>query len=297
MKIKKYFGTIFSVLLIFIVGANSCFASEIEDSEKLYVQIKNFLEINKDVLPEEFDSVCAKYISGNNNDAILNGMEDEKSENSMILYRGFSNKKYAEEFKKGKYFISVWNVRGSGIYTTTSIDCAKSYSDEKIPETLVKVEIKANKVKILENDYLEDLKKLIIKNHSEEFGEFDFKTKENYIYDNLKDYLDEAFKETCKKCEELLNLHLSDEDYLNQEQKLLNEKSKQLEKDPVYQKLRAERKKYYKTNKSYVWFNAGLLTKLMEYDALHSIDFLRDFVNFKEEEYLIVNPYILIKLE
>lgn len=159
------------------------------------------------------------------------------------------------------------------------------------------MEMNANTAKILENDYLEKLKKLIIKNHNEEFGEFDSKIKEDYIYDSLSDYLNEAFKETYKKCEELLNLHLSDEDYLKQEEKLLKGTIAQVEKDPVYQELRAKRKKYYKTNKSCVWFNSGLLTKLLGYDALHSIDLLREFVDSKEEEYLVVDPCALNTLE
>lgn len=298
MNFKKIFSTLLSALTVFSVSSFcSIFASEIEDAEKLYVEIKNFLKINKDVLPEEFDNVCARYISESNNNATLNDTENGKSENIIILYRGFSNKKYAEEFKRGKYFTSVWNVRGSGIYTTTSLDCAKSYSDEKVPETLVKMEMNANTAKILENDYLEKLKKLIIKNHNEEFGEFDSKIKEDYIYDSLSDYLNEAFKETYKKCEELLNLHLSDEDYLKQEEKLLKGTLAQVEKDPVYQELRAKRKKYYKTNKSCVWFNSGLLTKLLGYDALHSIDSLREFVDSKEEEYLVVAPCALNTLE
>ena len=59
------------------------------------------------------------------------------------------------------------------------------------------------------------------------------------------------------------------------------------------QKLIAERKKYYKSNKAYVWFNSGLLTKLMGFDILYTTGSLRDFFVGTEDEYLIVNPNIL----
>ena len=45
--------------------------------------------------------------------------------------------------------------------------------------------------------------------------------------------------------------------------------------------------------KAYLWFNSGLLTKLMEYDVLHTKEYLRDFYTKEEDEYLVVNPKIL----
>lgn len=285
----RYFKIVVCTLLFFILGANFCFASEIEDSERLYKEIVKFIEINKDVLPENMDNICTKYICENNNT-----FEYDGPKNIINLYRGFSDVKYVEEFKKGRYFMSsLRNVRGSGIYTTTSMDCAKYYSDEKRPETIVKIAINMNGVKILESEYLERLKKLIIKNHNIEFGEFDSKVKEDYIYDSMKDYIDEVFKDPMRKCEELQDLHLSDEDYSRQVEKILSDTRVKMEQDPIYKKLRAERKKYYRTNKSYIWFNAGLLAKLLGYDILHSTDFLRECISFKEEEYLIVNPSLI----
>lgn len=290
---KKYLRIILSVLLLFIVGVKSCFADEVEDAEKLYVEIKKFLEINKDVLPEKFNDVCIKYILKNNSSTTLDNTNGNQSDDSIILYRGFRNKKYVEEFNQGKYFLFLWNTRGSGIYTTTNIDCAKFYSNEEGPETLIKMTINKNEVKILENDYLEKLKELIIENHGEEFGEFNSNVEQYYVFDNLQPYINCAFKETREKLEELSNLHLSKEDYLNQEKKIINEGCKPIKENPVYQQLRPKWKRYYTTNKSHVWFNSGLLTKLMGYDALHSIDYLRKFATSKEEEYLIVNTSVL----
>lgn len=150
------------------------------------------------------------------------------------------------------------------------------------------MQIDLNNVKILENDYLEKLKQIIIANHKGEFGEFNSKTKEDFVFDSLKDYVDKAFEETYKKIEKLQGAKK-----LQREEKLLKEKLNQLEADPVFQKIEVRKKKFYITNKSCVWFNNGLLTKLLGYDVLRCVDFLRDFVDFKEEEYLIVNAQIL----
>ena len=271
------------ILIVFSVNTNS-FANEIGDSEKLYVEIKNFLESNKNVSPKDFAKVCCKYML---EEVKTNSNVSKKCKN-IILYRGVKNLEYASNFKRGIFFMSIWNVRGSGVYTTTNKDCAKFYSDEKNPKTLITMQIDLNNVKILENDYLEKLKQIIIANHKEEFGEFNSKTEEDFILDSLKDYVDEAFEETYKKIEKLQGTKK-----LQYEEKLLKEKLNQLEADPVFQKLKSERKKFYVTNKSCVWFNNGLLTKLLGYDVLYCVDFLRDFVDVKEEEYLIVNTQIL----
>ena len=148
-------------------------------------------------------------------------------------------------------------------------------------------------VKTLNNDYLEKLKELIIKRHSEEFGEFENKSKDEYVFDNLNEYVEKASADMYKKIDELISMNLSEEDYVKEEEKVLKEFGDKLKKDPMCQKLRAERKKYYKSNKAYVWFNSGLLTKLMGFDILYTNGSLRDFFVGTEDEYLIVNPNIL----
>lgn len=92
-------------------------------------------------------------------------------------------------------------------------------------------------------------------------------------------------------------MNLSKEDYVKEEEKVLKEFWDKLKKDPVCQKLIAERKKYYKSNKAYVWFNSGLLTKLIGYDVLYTNGLLRNFFIGNEEEYLIVNPNVLKVLQ
>ena len=92
-------------------------------------------------------------------------------------------------------------------------------------------------------------------------------------------------------------MNLSEEDYVKEEEKVFKEVGNKLEKDPVFQKLRAERKKYYTSNKAYVWFNSGLLAKLMGFDILYTNGSLRNFFIGNEEEYLIVNPNVLKVLQ
>lgn len=73
-------------------------------------------------------------------------------------------------------------------------------------------------------------------------------------------------------------MNLSKEDYVKEEEKVLKEFGDKMKQNPVCQKLIAERKKYYKSNKAYVWFNSGLLTKLMGFDILYTNGSLRDFL-------------------
>ncbi len=268
-----------------------------KQAEELYKKIKSFLSECEDISPENFDKFCAEWMIKNlNYIKILDKKNfDNESKYSTILYRGVDNKKFANEFKSGKiYFpLNFENVRGTGIYTTTCLECAKSFSDTTDFGTIIKMLMPKTEVKILENEYLEKLKEIICNNHKEEFGEFVSKDRYDYIYDSLKDYLDEAFKkEINKKYDEMLN-HLSDKDNSAQEEDFLNEVIAKVEKDPEYQKLKPSRKIFFKTNKAALFYNSGLLTTLLGFDVLHTIDYLRDFVNFKEEEYLIVNPQIL----
>ncbi len=298
MKFKKVFSTFFSVLTIFTVsGFCNTFASEVDDAELLYTKMTVFLSKHKDVDPEKIDDVCKEFMGGKIPEENLLGEKDfkEKSIGNIILYRGVTTKEYADEFKRGKIFLSCFGVRGSGIYTTTSLDCAKSFADKQnFNDTVIKAFISKDNSKILDNDYLEKLRKIIIENHSEEFGEFENKYSNEYIFDSASEYINKAFEEAQKKLDEM---NLSEEDYVKEEEKVLKEVGNKLEKDPVFQKLRAERKKYYTSNKAYVWFNSGLLAKLMGFDILYTNGSLRNFFIGNEEEYLIVNPNVLKVLQ
>ena len=255
-----------------------------------------FLNKHNDATPKKFDDICKDFMSDKIPEDNLLSKKDfeEKSKGNTILYRGVENKDYADEFKQGKIFLSCWNVRGSGVYTTTSLDCAKSFANkENLDDTLIKMSIEKDTVKILDNEYLEKLKKITIEKHGEEFGEFENKYSNDYIFDNLAEYVDKASVDMYKKIDELIKMNLSDEEYMKYEEKLLKENLEKLQKDPTYQKLRMERERYYKSNKAYVWFNSGILTKLMGFDILYTNGSLRDFFVGTEEEYLIVNPSVL----
>lgn len=110
----------------------------------------------------------------------------------------------------------------------------------------------------------------------------------------MAEYINKAFEKAQQKLDEM---NLSQKDYVKEEEKVLKEARNKLEKDPVCQKLLAERKKYYKSNKAYVWFNSGFLTKLMEFDILYTNCSLRNFFIGNEKEYLIVNPDVLNVLD
>lgn len=224
MKFKKVFSTFFSVLTIFTVsGFCNTFASEVDDAELLYTKMTVFLSKHKDVDPEKIDDVCKEFMGGKIPEENLLGEKDfeEKSNGNIILYRGVTTKEYADEFKRGKIFLSCFGIRGSGIYTTTSLDCAKSFANKQnFNDTVIKAFISKSNVKILNNDYLEKLKELIIKRHSEKFGEFENKCSNDYIFDSAADYINKAFKEAQKKLDEM---NLSKEDYVKEEEKVLKE--------------------------------------------------------------------------
>ena len=300
MKFKKIFIVFFSILTVFIANSFSCcFADKIDDdAEILYTKMKRFLSDYSDVNPEEFDDVCRQFMSGKIPETNLLGKQDfeEKSKNNIVLYRGVSNKEYADRFKQGEVFLSRWNVRGSGIYTTTSLGCAKLYANKINPDdALIKLFILRGNTKILDNKYLEKLKEIIIKKHGEEFGEFEGKHDNEYIFDSMASYINRSFAEIyINVMFELSEMNLSDEEYLNKEMELFNEKIDKLKSGLIYQKFLSKRKKYYTSNKAYVWFNSGLLTKLMGFDVLYTYGSLREnYSAGNEEEYLVVNPNVL----
>lgn len=262
-----------------------------ENAEHLYEEINNFLLEYKDVPPEKFDDICKEYITKDITSVNLLNEKDfeEKSKDNIILYRGINEKYFADNFKKGIIYLpsNTKNVRGMGIYTTTSFSCAKYYSDKNNSETIVKMLIPKSGIKILENEYLERLKEVIRRTHPEEFGAFSKENKGKYIFDSMLKYLNEQFNKVLEKIEK------EKIDSPDEQQRLLDELGEQLKKDPTYQKLKATRKRYFKENKASVFYNSGLLTKLLGFDVLHSIDYLSDIVDYKEEEYLVINAKIV----
>lgn len=260
-------------------------------AEHLYKKINDFLLKYKDVSPERFDDVCKEYMTKDVTSVDLLSEKDfeERSKGNTVLYRGLNEKHFADNFKRGIIYLpsNTKNVRGIGIYTTTSFACAKRYSDKNNSETIVKMLIPKSGTKILENEYLEKLKEIIRSTHPEEFGAFSKENKEDYIFDSASKFLNEKFG---KVFEKIQKEQIEDP---NEQQHLLDELEEQLKKDPAYQELKANRKRYFKENKASVFYNSGLLTKLLGFDVLHSIDYLSDTVDYKEEEYLIINSRVL----
>ena len=256
-------------------------------SECLYKKINDFLLEYKDVPPEKFDDICKEYMTKNTTTVKLLSEKDfeEKSKDSIVLYRGINENQFADNFKKGIIYMpsNAKNVRGMGIYTTTSLECAKRYSDKTNPKTIVKMLMPKTDIKVLEDEYLEKLKEIIRHTHPEDFGMFLEDNKENYIFDSASELLKEKLGEVFQKIERE-QIEDPDEQY-----RLFNEVCEQLKKHPII----INRKRYFKENKASVFYNSGLLCKLLGFDVLHSTDYLSDNVGIKEEEYLIVEPKIL----
>lgn len=302
MKTKKIIGLFFGILTILAVNNFCCNANEFDDAEFLYSKINEFLVIYKDVNPEMFDDVCKEFMGGTIPKTNLLSKEDfeKKSKRNIILYRGVGDKKYADEFKQGKVYLSCWGVRGSGVYTTTSLRCAKSYANkENFDDTIIEMFISKSSAKILDNDYLEKLKKIIIEKHRTDFGEFENNYRNEYVFDSSSRYNSKIFALVYQEVAvELSRLDLSNEDYLKEEARIFKEKMQQVKESAIYQKIFSEKKRYYKSNKAYVWFNSGLLTKLLGYDVLYTKDLLsKDYGFGNEEEYLIINTNILSVLQ
>ena len=66
-----------------------------------------------------------------------------------------------------------------------------------------------------------------------------------------------------------------------------------IKNDPATKKVLSKREKFFEDPESFCWYNDGFLTFLLGYDVLHTYEYLRDFNDSKEDEYLIVNPKAL----
>ena len=130
----------------------------------------------------------------------------------------------------------------------------------------------------MEDEYLEKLKEIILRTYPEDFGMFSANNKKNCIFDSAAEFINEKFGEVFQKIERE-QIENPDE-----QERLLNEVGEQLKKYPIIINL----KRYFKENKASVFYNSGLLCKLLGFDVLHSTDYLSDNTEIKEEEYLIV---------
>lgn len=254
MKLFKKLNIIFFSLFVMSI----CFSKNIQcigqkvsisraplihyQAEKLYKMMNNFLAENKDVSPEKFDVICRNLISKNvPSKNLLNKTDFEKnSKLSMVLYRGLNKKEFAENLKAGNVYIgsNAKNLFGMGIYATDSLSIAKMYSDKKSSSTVIKMLMPTSDIKILENKYLEKLKKIICTKYSDEFGEFLKENKQTFIDKNSTN-------------------------------------------------------KLFKNNKAALFYNSGLLTKLLGFDCLHVST---SSLEYNTNEYLVVKTdslYIL----
>lgn len=220
---------------------------------------------------------------------------EEKSKDNLILYRGMENSNISNDFFNGKVYLSMNtnNIRGTGIYTTTSKECAEYYSDGS-PFTLAKMFISKENSKILENDRLQEIKNIIKGNHPDEFSRFDGKNRDTFINDSARSYFDDRFNEEVKLWAKEKGIEASKEEIIAKlDENSLKEMSEKIKNDPETQKVLSKREKFFEDPESFCWYNDGLLTFLLGYDVLHSYKYLRDFHNSKEDEYLVINPKVL----
>lgn len=300
-------------LLVIFVGGTYYFMGPYKQVKKqkeadlLYTKVNEFLHDNENISPENFEDKCVKYIQNNSGKPKILNKEtfDAKSKNKIILYRGINGenaKKYTEEFKHGKIYIgkNIHNVRGNGIYTTANYKCAQHFADSN--ETIVTMFLN-NKKNILENKYLEELKDIMVKKHSDEFSYIVDSIKMDLLYSPI-DYLatEYLFKEYIPDFDVNKLYELNFKEIAELEEKLLPPEaladidvlSKAAEKaksDSRYAELKQE-KKYFKDKKAALYYNSGLLAKLLGYDVLHTDEYDEE-LKVDIQEYLILDPEII----
>lgn len=269
---------------ISLCGANSTTYAEgtqvEKDAEVLYYKIHEFLDATKDCAPEDFEKVCVDYMLENSDSLTVLDKDafEAQTKSDLRLYRGVPKKEFADDFKSGNIYIGG-GLRGKGIYTTTSLDCAIRYTDE-VGEV---INLAMNKdAKVVEMPYLEEVLLKMREMHPEEFTFDD----ENVMFDSMQGWFEANIKKYLKDdYPKYLDGTLSEEK--------MKSLTTRIEENEEFQRLSKVRKRYYKDKKAAVFYNCGLSARLLGYDALHSIDFLRNFVSEKEEEYLILNAGVL----
>lgn len=251
-----------------------------KDAEILYLKIQAFLFLTEDYSPADFDRACVDYILKSSRTFMTLDKEDfeTQTKSDLRLYRGFPKKEFADNFKSGKNYIGG-GLRGKGIYTTTSLSCANHYTDG----TGEVIMLSLNKdAKIMEMSYLTEV---LLKMQDLHKDEFTF-NESDLIYDSMQDWIEDQIKISLKDdYQKFLNGDLTEEEI-----KSVLMGIKESEK---FKTLSKTRKRYYKNKKAAMFYNFGLLAKLLGYDALHSTDFLGTFANEKEEEYLVLNAGVL----
>ena len=288
--LRFLFIIIFAIFLSF-VGLKSnlqVFAegSQIDQYAKiLYCKVDKFLEDNKNCPPECFDEVCSDYILAKSTGSLRLESKDMfglRATSGVVLYRGVSEKRFAQEMKNGKVYIAsgAKNVRGGGIYATLSFECASRYAT---PNGEVLTMLLAPNARILENSDLEKIKQKLI---SMDPQRFTFSHKD-LIYNSLEPWIAEQFKLYFKEdYDKFLRGEMCD-------WKLMDSALDQVKKHPDYPALVANRKRYYPNKAAAVLNNSGLLSRFLDFDVLHSKDFLWDSLEEKDEEYLVLDPGVL----
>ena len=294
-----------AIMALFLFIAPICFSKNIycqiptsslsetienkHNANKLYEEIKKFLSSIQDIPPENFDDICHEYLLKSIPQKNLLSEYDfiKKSNHGLVLYRGLSSKEFADDLKNGKIYTGsgVKNVFGTGVYTSSSIETAKAYSDKKDPSTIVKLLIPISEIRVLENTYLEKLKKIICIVHKDEFQKFFKKSRLRFVTDNVSIYLNKKFKGVYER---ISKENITDS---SQQIKLFEIAREEAEKAEEFQKMKYNIKKCFRTNEAAVFYNSGLLTKLLGYDCLHVKTYMTD-------KYLIVNTdnlYVLSK--
>ncbi len=314
MKNKKIilYLILFSICFIFIVGVYYLFGiykttSKQKEADLLYEKINKFLSDNKNVSPEIFEDVCIKYMQSNSGkpNLLTENVFNKKAKNKIILYRGFNGenfKKYIEKFKQGELYIgkNIDNVRGNGIYTTSNYKCAQQFASNK--NAIVTMFLN-NTNNILENKYLEELKDIMVKKYNSEFNYILKLEKVDFLYNPINYLVTEyLFKEYVPDFDVNKLYELNFKEIVKLEEKLLptevlndmevwDKIAEKAKNDSRYDELK-QQKKYFKDKKAALYYNSGLMAKLLGYDVLHTDEY-DDELKVDIQEYLILNSDVI----
>lgn len=248
-------------------------------AELLYTKITEFLAAHEDCSAEDFDDVCRQYMKENCSSAqtvLIKEKFEKQSEGKLILYRGVSDKKFADDFKAGNIFIGngTLNYRGSGIYTTYSIDCAHYFANGN-EDNIVTMFLCKDANIIDAWDYLDIFDIMLL-----EYGDTFKPSEEGDVwFDSMSGYL-------YRKCDEF---NLTEEsptaDYRNMLLFLRDN-------DPEYQEQMKNRTVYFTNKKVAMVNNHGLLARLMGFDVLHTDEF-DEMLDMEIQEYLVLDAGVL----
>lgn len=285
---KKVLSFLMSISMILcgvsFCGANSnVYADETQlerDAEILYLKIHAFLILTEDYFPADFDRACVDYMLRNSGTFITLDKEDfeTQTKSDLHLYKGVPKKELADNFKSGKNYIEG-GLRGRGLYTTTSLSCASHYTEVNGEVITLSINKDAN---IMEMSYLTEV---LLKMQDLHKKEFTFSASD-LVYDSMQNWTEDQVKKCLKDdYKKFLDGSLTEEE--------IKSVLMGIKESEEYKNLSKTRKRYYRNKKAAVFYNFGLLAKLLGYDALHSMDFLSPFANEKEEEYLILNAGVL----